>query len=334
MKTIYTTTLACLCALALFSCKKETVTEIEPNLPANPVGDIEVIFDAGQMVADDMDQTKISHTQSGTTHNFAWEIGDEISMIFFNSPGKAAGVSSADHLLNASARRFTATEENGKFTGHVNTDDLATLGGGGTNLNVFAIHPATDFTLDSEESAADGTFYYYQLSGATIPETQDGTGIPYCYFTSVEPIWSRAYNIFTSASKTFYLSHPLVRFTVTSPKNLTNIEIDASPSAYFVGPVKYRIGNTNQAENAFASPGRRNVASGGTIKKLNINNGGTLPTELWFACRGIQANKEITFTFTAEDGTTCKAKNSLSAAIYSPNIYNLGTINLTAATWK
>ena len=65
---------------------------------------------------------------------------------------------------------------------------------------------------------------------------------------------------------------------------------------------------------------------GGRI--LTIENGGVLPSEIYFACRLLNTAGEITFTFTAEDNTKVVKKLKPNAQYTPMKIYNLGTIAL------
>lgn len=318
--------LAGLCAAALFSCAKE-------NGPKEVNGEFQITLEAGSLEAD-VAETKITHDVSGTKHSFAWEAGDQLSVVLFNGAG-GEGVSSAGHVANTSARRFTLTEgATGQFTGTLNEDEIMALGGGTTNLNAFVVYPATTVTV-SEVSSKNSTFYYYILDGLQFPTVQDGTGFRYCYFTSTDVQFNRSAKVFSSAAKSLYLSHVLIRFNIAnSAKDIKNIKIDTE-SAYFVGPAKYWIGHTSGAPTEFmiANVGRRAIQAGCAVKTCNINNGGVLPNEIYVACRGIQA-KAVTLTFTATDDTECTISTTLPSANYSPGIYNWGTINLAAAVWN
>ena len=326
MKTTFNILLAGLCAAALISCSKESGPKVNN-------GDFQVTFEAGTLDFGD-DGTKVTHSISGTKHSFAWEAGDQISMVLFNGAG-GAGVAAEGHVANTSARRFTLTEgTTGQFTGTLNEEELAALGGGTSNLNAFVVYPATNVTV-SETSTNSSTFYYYILDGFEFPTTQDGTGIRYCYFTSTDVQFNRSAKVFSSAAKTLYLSHVLIRFNIAnSAKDIKNIKIDTE-SAYFVGPAKYWIGHTSSAPTEFmiTNVGRRAIQAGCAVKTCNINNGGVLPNEIYVACRGMQA-KAVTLTFTATDDTECTISTTLPSANYSPGIYNWGTINLASATWN
>lgn len=327
MKTIYSILFAGSCALALFSCSK-----VGDNEPISD--DIQLTFEAGSLEADNVD-TKMTHSVSGTTHSFAWEEGDQLSVILFNDAG-AVGNAAAGHVYNASARRFTLTEgATGKFTGSLSQSEINALGGTG-NVNAFVIYPATTFTINDDGAKASSTFLYYILTGAEFPTVQDGTGFRYSYYVSTDVQYNRYVNKFTSAAKSLQLSNVMVRFNIAnSAKEIKNIKITTT-SAYFVGPVQYWIGNTSSSHTEFAntSPGRRAVQAGGGQNTLNINNGDApLPSEIYFACRGLQ-NKAVTLEFTAVDGTKLTASTTLPSANYNPGIYNWGTIDLAGKTWE
>ena len=75
---------------------------------------------------------------------------------------------------------------------------------------------------------------------------------------------------------------------------------------------------------------------------LTIENGDILPSEIYFACRllnnhtgdKVAGSENITFTFTADDGTKT-AKILCPKVQYTPMaIWNLGEVDLTSATWE
>ena len=326
MKTINSIIVVGFCALALLSCSKDGEKELIND-------DIQLTFEAGSLEADVVD-TKMTHSVSGTTHSFAWEEGDQLSVILFNDAG-AAGNLAETHVYNASDRRFTLTEgATGKFTGSLSQSEIDALGGTG-NVNAFVIYPATTFTVNDDGAKASSTFLYYILTGAEFPTVQDGTGFRYSYYASTDVQYNRSAKKFTSAAKKLYLSNVMVRFNIAnSAKEIKNIKITTA-SAYFVGPVQYWIGNTSSSHTEYAntSPGRRAVQAGGGQNTLNINNGDApLPSEIYFACRGLQA-KAVTLEFTATDDTKLTASTTLPSANYTPGIYNWGTINLAGKTW-
>ena len=327
MKTIHNILIAGICALALFSCSKEGESEVNGD-------DIRLTLEAGCLEAESID-TRMTHTASGTKHSFAWEEGDQLSIILFNDAG-TVGNSADGHVYNASARRFTLTEgATGKFTGSLSQSEIDAMGGTG-NVNAFVVYPATTFTINDDGAKASSTFLYYILNGAEFPTVQDGTGFRYSYYVSTDVQYNRSAKKFSSAAKSLYLSNVMVRFNIAnSAKEIKNIKITTT-SAYFVGPVQYWIGNTasTHTEFAYTSPGRRAVQAGGGQNTLNINNGDApLPSEIYFACRGLQ-NKAVTLEFTAMDDTKLTASTTLPSANYNPGIYNWGTINLDGKTWE
>lgn len=319
--------------MALASCNKDNYVAVGEG------GEIEITFNAGPLsVMDDSGlTTRVSHSTSGNKTTSSWEDGDQISMVFYNAPGGDGVKSSTTHVANTSSRRFTTTGD-GNFTGKINTDELAVLGnepdGSSNRLNCFAIYPATDLTVSSNSSG--GSFNYYTVTGPVIPDVQDGTGWPYCYFVSTSGLYSRVHKKFMSGAKSFLLSNTLVKFRVTnSSKDIKNIQITTDASC-LVGNVTYWIGHTSsQSEFAVSSNGRAINQAGCPTKTLNIRNGGVLPSEILFSCRLFKGN--VTFTFTATDDSYCTLKNTISGQMLvdgNQRIYNIGDINLGSVTWK
>jgi len=307
MKTIYYGIIVGICAFTVIACSKESNKEFQSD-------DIQFTIEVGSLESDIID-TKMTHSVSGTTHSFAWEEGDQLSVILYNDAG-AAGNSADGHVYNASDRRFTLTEgATGKFTGSLSQTEIDALGGTG-NVNAFVIYPATTFTVNDDGAKASSTFLYYILTGAEFPTVQDGTGFRYSYYASTDVQYNRSAKKFSSAAKNLYLSNVMVRFNIAnSAKSIKNIKI-TTDGIYFVGPVQYWIGHTSgsHVEYANTNPGRRAVQAGASTKTLNINNGDApLPSEIYFACRGLQA-KGVTLEFTATDDTKLTASTTLPSA--------------------
>lgn len=327
MKTIKYGIIVGICAFAAIACSKESNKEFQSD-------DIKLTIEAGSLESEIID-TKMTHSLAGTTHSFAWEEGDQLSVILFNDAG-AAGKLAEGHVYNASARRFTLTEgATGKFTGSLSQSEIDDLGGTG-NVNAFVIYPATTFTVNDDGAKASSTFLYYILTGAEFPTVQDGTGFRYSYYASTDVQYNRSAKKFSSAAKRLYQSNVMVRFNIAnSAKSIKNIKITTA-GKYFVGPVQYWIGHTSSSHSEYAitSPGRRAVQAGASVLTLNINNGDApLPNEIYFACRGLQA-AGLTIEFTATDDTKLTANTTLPSANYSPGIYNWGTIDLAGKTWE
>ena len=297
---------------SVISCSKADVDNDFSN-------EVPVVFDFGGLEFDA--ETKILDAVDDITHNFTWEVGDQMTMILYKKP-TVAGETSSENVMNfSSTHRFSAKTAGAttKFTGTLPKDNIQEKWGTTGNVPMWAIYPATALTVEATSTAS-----YYKITGPSIPSVQDGTGLKYCYFVAAKPNFSLQY--FTTSNTTqdtqnypkpdFRLSNALIKFTMNSTKSVKKIEIDGTASrSYLSGDIIYYT-------NSFG------VQDGVGGRKLTIENGGVLPSEIYFACRLLNTAGEITFTFTAEDNTKVVKNLKPKAQYTSMKIYNLGTITL------
>ena len=296
---------------SVISCSKADVDNDFSN-------EVPVVFDFGGLEFDT--ETKILDAVDGILHNFTWEIGDQMTMLLYKKP-TAAGELSSENVMNfSSTHRFSAKKEGvtTQFKGTLPKDNVQGKWGTSGNIPMWAIYPATPLTVE----AASSTSSFYKITGPSISSVQDGTGLKYCYFVAAKPQFSLQY--FTTSSTTqdnsgipnFWLSNALVKFTMNSTKNVKSIVIRSTKSkSYLSGDIVYYTSSYGVQDGV-----------GGRV--LTIENGGVLPSEIYFACRLLNTNDEITFTFTADDNTTT-VKTLAPKAQYTPmKIYDLGTIKL------
>ena len=122
MNTIVRIGIVSLCAMFLFSCNKEEKVNNEKS------GEVFISFEVGPLEIGTDTKMHAGDLTAGK-YPISWDNGDQISIIFHNAAG-AAGASSETHVANTSARRFTTTGGDGKFSGLLNLDELNALGGG------------------------------------------------------------------------------------------------------------------------------------------------------------------------------------------------------------
>lgn len=304
-------------------------------------GEILVSFEAGPLEI--APESKVLAGElTGGKYPMSWENGDQISIIFHNAAA-AAGKPSEEHVVNNSKRYFTTTGD-GIFSGMLDLDELRVLGGtksGGlpSDLTCFMIYPATNLTVSSTsiQDSAISNFYYYEVTGAEIAEVQDGTGWPYCYFTSLYCYFGRSWTTFTG-TRNFVLSNTLLRFKlVGSEKEIKNIKIETD-NPQFVGPVTFWMGLKNTTEYAHTGGSDyQYFKDGGDVKELNIrkDDNSALPDDIWFACcKGLESGKTLKFTFTSTDDKTCVVESSAPIRMDERRVYNLGELNLAGAVWE
>ena len=327
MKKILYFSLIGLCSILLFSCNKQ-----EENNYSGQSGEVFVTFEVGSIGF----ETKVHAGElSEGKYPVSWDNGDQISIIFHNAAA-AAGASSEIHVANTSARRFTTTGD-GKFSGLLNLDELNALGGGTSQLSCFMVSPATTFTV-SPTSYQEGStnYFYYEVTGAEIPDVQDGTGWKYCYFTALYGSFGRSWKGFTG-TRNFILSNTLLQFSLAnSTKSIKNIQIETN-NPQFVGPVTFWMGHTNTTEFSDTGDNYNYFKAGGAVKTLNIHKEdySALPNTIMFACcKGLESGKTLTITFTSTDDKTCTCTTSAPKWMGERRVYNMGTIDLASAVWE
>lgn len=282
-------------------------------------GDKLVSFKVKHLVCEvDNPSTRITDNVSGTTHTIKWTDGDQISMIAFDQPD-AVGTSSAEHVNNFSSNYFTASVvgDEATFTGKV--PDL--YGNPFTSYGtakIFAVYPAAELTVEATSSGSN----YYKITGTEIASIQDGSGWPYCTFTSNNGLINKGNRAWSTSPSGFYLAHAVMKFKVSSSQPITGITITTDGARGLCGPsMLYSCFKALQ-------PG------GSTIKTLTLDNGGTFAndTDILFACREPQKNNVLTFAFTSGTGTATK-KRTMDRAI-AQKVYDLGTVTLTDSDFK
>ena len=309
-------------------------------------GEILVSFEAGPLEI--APESKVLAGElTGGKYPMSWENGDQISIIFHNAAA-AAGKPSEEHVVNNSKRYFTTTGD-GTFSGMLDLDELSVLGGTKldneghelpSDLACFMVYPATNLTVVSAESIADPSnpnFFYYEVTGAEIAEVQDGTGWPYCYFTSLYGQFGRSWRGF-AGKKNFVLNNTLLRFkVVNSSEEIINIKI-VTDNPQFVGPVTFRLGMNNSTKFAITGGNPYQFfKDGGNVKVLNIRkeDNSALPADIWFACcKGLESGKVLNFTFTSKDGKACSISAKAPSWMGQRCVYNLGELDLQNAVWE
>lgn len=318
-KNINTLLAAAFVSTALVSCSKSDDLQVRVK-SVNSFPQKEVSFDADCPEPESL-VTKIVGTEtSAGVHHIAWAPGDQFSMFgkIIAAPNDADLVGT---FINFSSNLFTLTPGTEKsFSGFV--PDLATMYGkdSGVKMNEYCIHPAVT-VADYYKS---GTNEYVNIqSGMNIPEIQDGTGWRYCYFFSRTAQLSAQWMspIGGGVGMKFSLGNLLVRMKLNSTKNVTKIVLSTSDAPVMVGTVdRLQINN-----NSFW------IIQGCGKKTLTIENGGTLPEDVYFALRDLRKDKTYTMTFTAEDGTTI-VKSFKPGAAQEKKVINFGTVTLDAWT--
>lgn len=322
------------CAMAIWSCTKDNLG----NLECGTIPMVEVSFEVDTPLVEV--DTKVSHQADGTTHNFAWEVGDQFSMFGIMCPVGAdnqyvtSGINSFE-CVNCSANKFTFGETN-KFKGFV--PDIKTMYGDKAKMLECCIFPAAtcevDETLSSFEEVkkSDGTYMtntrlVLKPKGLTIPNVQDGTGWPYCIFFSRTAFMSTWLNP-VGQPMTFKLSNVVLKLNIESGKNISQLVL-RTDGPFLVGDV-----TAITCENRFDTcSGKMTIRNGCAQTTLTISNGGILPNELYLAVRALSKDKTYTFTFTAEDGTTC-VKQMTPKVAHTESIVPLKPLIIKSEDWQ
>ena len=336
MKTIMKICMA-VSVMAVMSCTKDNVSvTLQKEVIYKMEDMIPVSFDVEAPVAPVADGTKVSHAADGTSHSFAWEAGDSFSMFGYISD---YGGPDKDEVLltfhNFSANPFTYAADDGKWSGYFpNLSEIYTLSDPTGNpyeakLNYLGIYPAaSEVSLNMYD--ATNTRFMVDVKGCTIPETQDGSGFPYCIFLCRTGKMSSKWMSIggnESNSPKFSLGNLVVRMSLESSKKITKLEVSTEDGYNLVG-------NLTQLEYQIQNGGAAQIYRGCATKKLTVfKDGEALPSDLYLAIRQLENGKTYTFKFTAEDGTTytqaLKAK-----APQQRKIVNLGTVSIPDESWE
>lgn len=285
--------------------------------------DILVSFESGSLSVNDPD-TRITTSKDGSTYKTSWEAGDQISLIAFRKPTAGEHVAS-EYVLNLSDRRFTAQSSGAstQFQGYMPKKTSVPNDFQTGRIPLFCIYPATDLSIQETPYNDRGT-YVHVITGANIPNVQDGTGWKYCFFASsgwnenTKSNYSFQYNTFPGGvTVPFTLSTCLVKFSISSGKAVKQVKIDYNASSLFVGDIKFFT--------RFVRPQSGGNTVSLTIKKDDDSN---LPSDLAFACCSLAAGKKLTFTVTAADNSTYSKEITIPSGGCINKVYNFGTMTI------
>ena len=313
--------LALIIVASVISCSKSEFDNDFSN-------EVPVVFEFGGLTIDgETASTKIQDAVTGEIHTFTWEVGDQMTMILFNTPAGAGELSSENVMNFSSTNRFTAQTAGASttFSGTLPKDKIDAKWNTEDNSNdrvpMWAIFPATDLTVEQTSSGK-----YYAITGPKIQSVQDGTGLKYCYFVAPKPTFNvDAFKTTSSPMPEFSLSNALVKFTMNTTKNVKKIVIyEGDSRSRLAGDAKYYT----------SSIGVQALLNKSTT--LTIENGGLLPNEVYFACQylhngvagGGTGTGSIKFTFTAEDNSTITKNLKITSQCSAMKISDLGTVTL------
>ena len=134
--------------------------------------------------------------------------------------------------------------------------------------------------------------------------------------------------VIAGGGSTFTLKSALIRLKLSTTKNVTKIVL-TNTTGFMTGAVGgFTLNSFHYAADAYKN---LTISSGCPGKTLTIETGDVLPTDLLFAIREIREGTDFTFTFTAEDGTTCTKSFSNPSGYANRKmrgVYSLGEITL------
>lgn len=299
---------------SLVSCTKEVEKDV--------VGDSQGTFISFEADAPFSPETKMEATYGTSRYNFTWQAGDKISMIAYEEP-TAANVSSSSKVVNFSANQFNANSDGASttFSGWVPTLS-GTLSG---TQKIYAIYPASNLTVSDKSFYNSGSGrYYYKITGPAIADVQDGTGWPYCYFAASNGTINAATGQIETAPS-FVLSNALIKFSYTSSKAISKIEVTADSDG------SSQPGLTGNF-TLYSLSGFSTIYEGCFGRSVTIQRATPFPSgtqEILFACRKIATGRTLTFTFTATDGTVAVRRMRANSE-YTPNkVWKLPSLSLT-----
>lgn len=306
---------------AMVSCQKNNAQDQILPRQIKDFPQVGINFDVDSPEAEGADpETKIIHSEtSAGVHHITWKKGDQFSMFgVINAPADLKGTA-----YNFSANRFTLKNGDGTktFSGYI--PDIQTIYGStsGVQMNEYCIYPAT--TVKDFDASGMPDFNVSPSTKLTLPTTQDGTGWPYCFFFSRTAIITAATMNPTAGGNgmKFTLGNLLIRIKLNSSKNVNKIVLSTSDAPVLVGDV-------STIHCAYST---MYITAGCATKTLTVENGGTLPDDVYFAVRDLRKDKTYTLTFTAEDNTTI-VKQFKPSVGYEKKVLSLGTITLD--TWE
>lgn len=260
-----------------------------------------------------------SVTVNGISETRSWSAGDKLSMFAYKAP-TTAGLLSSGNVVNFSSNRFSAESAGATttFTGYVPKLDGKLPGG---NHPLYIIYPPCNLTVSTQSYRQEPDGAYYQITGPSIAQRQDGTGWRYCWFISNDGTISTAKREI-AAAPTFSLVNALIRFHYVSGKEIKKIEIKQEEHS-LPGLAGAFTLHTNQ----------KTIAKGCETYSINIENSGNpLPGEILFACCHIPKGRTLSFTFTSTDGTQASRSIIVPADCGSGKVSELNTINLNEWT--
>lgn len=260
-----------------------------------------------------------SVTVNGTPETRTWAAGDKLSMFAYKAP-TTAGLLSSGNVVNFSSNRFSAESAGATatFTGYIPKLDGKIPDG---NHPLYIIYPPCNLTVSTQSYRQEPDGAYYQITGPSIAQRQDGTGWRFCWFISNDGTISTAKREI-AAAPTFYLVNALIRFHYVSGKEIKKIEIEQEEHS-LPGLAGAFTLQTNQ----------KTIAKGCETYSINIENSGNpLPGEILFACCHIPKGRTLSFTFTSTDGTTASRSIIVPADCGSGKVSELNTIDLNEWT--
>lgn len=260
-----------------------------------------------------------SVTVNGTPETRTWAAGDKLSMFAYKAP-TTAGLLSSGNVVNFSSNRFSAESAGATatFTGYIPKLDGKIPDG---NHPLYIICPPCNLTVSAQSYRQEPDGAYYQITGPSIAQRQDGSGWRYCWFISNDGTISTAKREITAAP-TFSLVNALIRFHYVSGKDIKKIVVEQEEHS-LPGLAGAFTLHTNQ----------KIIAEGCETYSINIENGGNpLPGEILFACCHIPKGRTLSFTFTSMDGTQASRSIIVPANCGSGKVSELNTIDLNEWT--
>lgn len=248
-----------------------------------------------------------------------WSAGDKLSMFAYKVPS-TAGLLSKTNVVNFSSNRFSAegSGATATFSGRIPALD-GTLPEG--NQSLYIIFPACNLTVSTQSLQQGSSAPYYQITGPSIAQKQDGTGWRYCWFVSNNGTISVSKREIISVPA-FSMANSLVKLIVISGKEIKKIEINQESTS-----------NPGLAGAFTLSTSQTALIEGCASGTITIENGGkALSPEVLFACGGIHKDATFTFTFTAMDGSSVSRARKLTEAVSPGTVGALEAFDLSEWT--
>lgn len=270
-----------------------------------------ISFEVGRVDIPYDRDTKVNDNFDGSVHHFQWEAGDKIRVFAFKTPETTGETHITDMGVFIASRSGSTTTFKGKA---VEIDPEAD--------KLFAVYPDKPEIRINGYSETYNSTYFYKVFTAIDTEQTGNASSHLILASNTGKIDPSSGTIITSPS--FKVSTPIIRFSVTPDKNISQIIISVNGANFAGSNIQMRT--TMMGLN-----------SGWDKSVITLKNGAVLAskgetTSLSFASGQItKGGIKISFKFIAADGSTCTRTYTTPKATVANTIYYIG--NISSFVW-